>query len=157
MKITALLAVAAAVLLGACASHTPRPEPSASACEIPSKDEVIALFDRWNASLAKGPEAVLANYAKDSVLLPTLWAGPQISTDEKLAYFQHFLENQPSGTIDWRWIDTGCNTATDTGLYTFLFKVTGKQAQARYTYTYRRDGKDWLITSHHSSLRPPPH
>jgi len=65
--------------------------------------------------------------------------------------FHHFLENGPSGEINFRMIDIGCNSAVDAGLYTFTFNKTGARVSARYTYTYRWDGERWLITSHHSS------
>ena len=51
-------------------------------------------------------------------------------------------------------IELGCNTAWDAGLYTFTFAKTGKVVHGRYTYTYRWDGSQWLITSHHSSAMP---
>ena len=53
-----------------------------------------------------------------------------------------------------RQIELGCNSAVDSGLYTFRFAKTGATVQARYTYTYRWDGTQWLITSHHSSAMP---
>ena len=53
-----------------------------------------------------------------------------------------------------RQIELGCNSAVDSGLYTFRFAKTGDTVQARYTYTYRWDGTQWLITSHHSSAMP---
>jgi len=73
---------------------------------------------------------------------------------EKEDYFHHFLENRPSGTIDLRTIELGCNTAVDAGLYTFTFAKTGAKVSGRYTYTYRWNGSEWLITSHHSSAMP---
>jgi hypothetical protein len=53
-----------------------------------------------------------------------------------------------------RTIFLGCNSAVDAGLYTFRFGKTGQSVNARYTYTYAWDGKQWLITSHHSSAMP---
>jgi hypothetical protein len=58
------------------------------------------------------------------------------------------------GKIDERsMIEVDCNTALDAGLYTFTFS-DGSVAHARYSYTYKWEGKRWLITSHHSSLMP---
>ena len=44
--------------------------------------------------------------------------------------------------------------AVDTGHFVFTFAKTGDEVQARYSFTYRRFGKDCLIVSHHSSLLP---
>jgi len=124
-------------------------------CKATSEQEIASLFDRWNNALQTGnPEAVVANYAPRSILLPTVSNTPRVTPAEKLDYFEHFLENKPSGRIDFSMIDIGCNTAIDSGLYTFTFGTTGAVVHARYTYTYEWDGNQWLITSHHSSAMP---
>jgi uncharacterized protein (TIGR02246 family) len=124
-------------------------------CKATSEQEIAALFDRWNQSLQTGdPHKVVANYAERSILLPTVSNTPRLTPAEKEDYFHHFLENRPSGKIDRRFIEIGCNSAVDAGLYTFTFAKTGKTVSARYSYTYRWDGKRWLITSHHSSAMP---
>lgn len=78
----------------------------------------------------------------------------RLTPAEKDDYFHHFLENKPSGKIDQRFIEIGCNTALDAGLYTFTFAKTGAKVSGRYSYTYKWDGKQWLITHHHSSMMP---
>ena len=124
-------------------------------CKATSEQEIAALFDRWNQSLQTGdPHKVVANYAERSILLPTVSNKPSLTVAEKLDYFSRFLIDQPSGKIDLRFIDLGCNSAVDAGLYTFTFARTGAVVHARYTYTYRWDGTQWLITSHHSSALP---
>ncbi|MFG3816182.1 SgcJ/EcaC family oxidoreductase [Limnothrix redekei LRLZ20PSL1] len=127
----------------------------ATTCKMANEAEVAALFDRWNQSLQTGdPEKVVANYAARSILLPTVSNKPRLTPAEKADYFHHFLENQPSGKIDLRMVDIGCNYAIDAGLYTFTFAKTGATVKARYSYSYRWDGSQWLITSHHSSKMP---
>jgi uncharacterized protein (TIGR02246 family) len=124
-------------------------------CQPVTDAQVAALFDRWNASLATGnPQQVVANYAPVSFLLPTVSSQPRTTAQEKRDYFHHFLENQPSGRIDQRWISVGCNTVIDAGLYTFNFAKNGATVRARYTFTYQWDGKQWLISHHHSSMLP---
>lgn len=124
-------------------------------CKAVDAKEIAALFDRWNRSLQTGDaHAVVANYAARSILLPTVSNKPRVTAAEKLDYFEHFLENKPSGTIDFSFIDIGCNSALDAGLYTFVFAKTGAKVAARYTFTYAWDGKQWLISSHHSSKMP---
>jgi len=88
------------------------------------------------------------------MLLPTVSNKPRLTPPEKEDYFHHFLENRPSGKIDMRSIELGCNTAIDTGLYTFTYAITGEVTKGRYTFTYRWDGSKWLISSHHSSVMP---
>lgn len=125
-------------------------------CVAASEAEIAALFDRWNDSLRTGdPLKVVANnYAAKSVLLPTMSGKPRLTLDEKVDYFRQFMENEPIGRIDSRTIELDCNTAIDDGLYTFTYQKTGGQTRARYTFTYKWDGKQWLITSHHSSTLP---
>ena len=149
--------LAALAAAGLCASAAPGLAQAArsESCKSTSEAEIAALFDRWNRSLLTGdPHKVVANYAEHSVLLATVSNKPRLTPAEKEDYFEHFLENRPAGKIDRRWVEIGCNTALDTGLYTFTFAKTGAVVRARYTYTYRWDGKQWLITSHHSSALP---
>lgn len=128
----------------------------AEVCVEATEQDIVALFDRWNASLQTGdPHKVAANYAPTSILLPTVSVRPRLTAADKEDYFHHFLENHPVGRIDSREIEIDCNTAVDAGLYTFTFQKTGATVKARYTYTYKWDGKQWLITSHHSSTVPP--
>ena len=138
----------------------PSPAPAtyvqdpALACNPPLKSEVAALFDRWNASLRTGdPKKVVANYAPYSVLLPTVSNRARFTAAEKEDYFHHFLERKPEGRIDDRVIEVDCNSATDSGLYTFRFS-DGSSVRARYSFSYKRVGNDWLISSHHSSGMP---
>jgi uncharacterized protein (TIGR02246 family) len=153
----AFAAAAIALVLVGCSVGTARTDsPGRSVeCKAIDQKEVAGLFDRWNRSLQTGDaHAVLANYAERSILLPTLSNKPRVTAAEKQDYFEHFLENKPSGTIDFSFIDIGCNSALDAGLYTFVFAKTGAKVAARYSFTYAWDGKQWLITSHHSSVMP---
>ncbi len=145
-----------ALTLSACAQvPTQRPHTGPEHCQKISDAEVMALFERWNQSLQTGePSQVAANYGEPSLLLPTLSNTPRLSQAEKEDYFHHFLANKPIAKIDYRFIDKGCNTALDTGIYTFTYQTSGKQVHARYTFSYRWTGNQWLISSHHSSLLP---
>jgi uncharacterized protein (TIGR02246 family) len=159
MKSLALIALAGWAVLAGCASSGVTPPTSQATrterCRVTTEQEIASLFDRWNQSLQSGdPHQVVANYAERSILLPTLSNKPRLTPAEKEDYFHHFLENRPSGKIDLRFVEIGCNTAVDAGLYTFTFARTGAVVSGRYTYTYRWDGSKWLITSHHSSVMP---
>jgi uncharacterized protein (TIGR02246 family) len=159
MKHVAILAVISCASLAGCAPMSTTQPASGAArtenCRATSEQEIASLFDRWNASLQTGdPHKVVANYATKSILLPTVSNKPRLTPEEKEDYFHHFLENKPSGKIDLRSIEIGCNFAVDAGLYTFTFAKNGAVVSGRYSYTYRWDGTQWLITSHHSSKMP---
>ncbi|MBM4138005.1 MAG: hypothetical protein FJ244_00765 [Nitrospira sp.] len=96
----------------------------------------------------------MENYATKSVLLATVSSKPRFTPSEKEDYFHHFRENQPEGRIDSRTIELECNRAIDEGLYSFIFKKTRTTVKARYFFTYKWDGFQWLITSDHSSVFP---
>ena len=102
-------------------------------CTKTNEQEIAALFDRWNASLATlDPDKVVANYAPDAVLLPTVSNKPRTNHEEIRDYFVHFLEKKPQGKIDLRIIKIDCNVASDTGLYTFtLHDTKGKAKKVR--------------------------
>jgi len=156
MKIVLPSVLVVATALVGCSSDQPSPPKMyTESCKVVSEAEIESLFDRWNNSLRTGnPKNVVANYAVRSVLLPTVSNRARYTANEKEDYFDHFLEDRPSGSIDLRTIELGCNTAVDAGLYTFTFAKTGATVSGRYTYTYRWDGTEWLITSHHSSAMP---
>ena len=124
-------------------------------CKPTSEAEIAALFDRWNQALKTDDiRKIVALYAEKSILLPTLSNKPRLTPAEKEEYFIHFLRKRPFARIDFREIEIGCNMAVDSGLYTFTFAKTGETASGRYSFTYRWDGSQWLIVSHHSSLMP---
>ena len=126
----------------------------------PSEARIASLFDRWNAALLSGDaEKVAARYAHDAVLLPT--ASPKIRTTraEIVDYFEHFLENKPSGEKLRTVVEVlDRNTAVDAGLYRFTLTNqdgTTRHVDARYTYVYEKRNGKWKIINHHSSVVPP--
>ncbi|WP_312629967.1 SgcJ/EcaC family oxidoreductase [Scandinavium sp.] len=123
-------------------------------CVHVNQSQIEGLFDRWNASLKTGDaKTVSNNYLSDAVLLPTVSNHVRLTDAERVDYFEHFLQKKPTGKIDSRTIRLGCNKAIDTGVYTFTFDDKST-VTARYTFTYAWDGKDWKISSHHSSAMP---
>lgn len=127
---------------------------SATECIKADNKQIEGLFDKWNASLQTGDaQKVADNYLSDAVLLPTISNQARLTDEERVDYFQTFLKKKPVGKIDSRTIRTGCNKAIDTGIYTFTFG-DNSTVTARYTFTYAWDGKEWKISSHHSSAMP---
>jgi uncharacterized protein (TIGR02246 family) len=150
MKVSRTLALAGAAL----AIAVPAFAQTQATCTPATEPQIAALFDRWNDSLRTlDPDKVVANYATDGVLLATVSNQPRTNPAEIRDYFVSFLKNGPQGRIDKRIVRVGCNVAQDVGTYTFSFK-DGKTVQARYTYVYEWNGKDWLIAHHHSSAMP---
>ncbi|WP_128381726.1 SgcJ/EcaC family oxidoreductase [Streptomyces cavernae] len=161
---TATVAIAALVVAGTLTAGVSIATPEQSAPAVaakPTKKQITALFDGWNAALKSGdPQKVAARYAKDAVLLPT--ASPKIRTNhaEIVDYFEHFLANKPQGKKIRTIVNVlDSNSAIDTGLYEFTLTdpKTGekRKVEARYTYEYEKRGGKWLIVNHHSSVLPP--
>lgn len=152
----AAVATAATVTTGISAASPDHKGTSAQ----PSKKQITALFDRWNAALQTGePEKVADLYAKDAVLLPTV--SNKVRTDRAgiVDYFEHFLADKPVGKkVETHVNILDGNSAIDTGVYEFTLTdhETGekKNVQARYTYEYEKRGGTWLIVNHHSSAMP---
>jgi uncharacterized protein (TIGR02246 family) len=120
-----------------------------------NENEVMGLFETWNAALATGdPDAVTALYAEDAVLLPTVSNKVRHNHDEIRDYFVAFLQKKPQGVIDEANVRfLADDLVINSGVYTFTFG-DGAQVSARYTYLYRRIGGEWKITEHHSSAMP---
>lgn len=155
----------AAVFLLALAAWPSAAWSRAPRCVHVTERQIANLFARWNdalqASTPEDPGPVVALYASNAVLLPTVENGPYTNHAEIKKYFEHFLENKPSGAINRRIIRIGCNMAFDAGLYTFTYqppppKPPKDPTYARYTYVYEYVRGRWLIAHHHSSVRPEP-
>ncbi|PWV64355.1 SgcJ/EcaC family oxidoreductase [Plasticicumulans acidivorans] len=128
-------------------------KPPVQAGPAVSKAEIAALFDRWDRSLGTGnADAVVANYATDAILVPTLSNQVRHTPAELRDYFVHFLQKQPRGRILESNIQLFGDIAVDSGIYEFETK--NGRVPARYTFVYRKSGDRWLIVTHHSSQMP---
>lgn len=124
-------------------------------CKRTTEQDIIALFDRWNTALKSGnPNRLVVYYGYEAVFLPDQSNKVHLTSADKRSYFREFMIKKPSATVDFRKIEIHCNTATDTGLYTFTYGKSSEKTNARYTFNYKWNGKQWLITSHHSSVMP---
>jgi uncharacterized protein (TIGR02246 family) len=121
------------------------------------KSEISDQFVMWNQALQTGdPDKVIACYAQDAILLPTVSAQVRHNHAEIRDYFVHFLAKKPVGKITEQNIRIYDNIAINSGLYTFTLTEDGGQTDvaARFTYVYRKDEDGWLIIEHHSSILP---
>jgi len=110
----------------------------------------LDLFDQWNSALkTQDPYKILALYAPDSILLPTLSNQVCDTPEKKLTYFKQFCAKGPVGTINESYIRHYDEVTIHSGIYTFSFSDQ-TSATARFTYVYQ----NFLILEHHSSLLP---
>jgi len=119
-----------------------------------SNQEIVALFDEWNAALQTGePKNVVDLYEADAILLPTISNKVRHNHREIEDYFEDFLSRDPKGEIDESNVRQFGEIAVNSGVYTFTFS-DGLVVQARFTFAYRHDGERWKIVEHHSSQMP---
>ena len=123
----------------------------------PGIDEIAALFDHWNAALQTGDaQIVAALYAPDAVLVPTVSNKVRRTRAEIEDYFRHFLIKKPRGRIVESNIRIYDDIAIDSGRYDFTLTIDGVELDlpCRYSFVYRKLGRDWRIVEHHSSVMP---
>ena len=118
-------------------------------------DDVVALFEAWNAALATlDPDTVTAMYADDAVLLPTVSNQVRHNHPEIRDYFVNFLQKSPQGVINESNVSVLSDAhATNSGVYTFTFG-DGSTVKARFSYSYVATDAGWKILQHHSSAMP---
>ncbi len=126
----------------------------------PTNAEVLALFDQWSQAVQSGdPDRVVALYAQDAVLLPTIANDPRRTPEAIREYFVEFLALNPEVRLDDYAIQSAGTLADNSGLYTFAVTPEGQPFRliaARYTFNYELVDGQWLIIQHHSSALPKP-
>jgi hypothetical protein len=115
--------------------------------------EVKEQFARWQTAIKTGKvDTVVALYAFNAVLVPTLSNDIRNDPTEIGTYFTEFLLKKPSVELieghPRLYGDIGINS----GLYKFKFGSSQQKAFARFSFVYQWSGTDWLIVEHHSSL-----
>lgn len=115
---------------------------------------------RWAEVVSSGQlEDLLALYASDAILVPTMEDEVGGHADERRAYFESFLANPNLRCrIDSlrKRISHKLGTVVVGGHYTFTFERDGaiESLPARYLFTFEEIDGAWLITGHHSSRMP---
>jgi uncharacterized protein (TIGR02246 family) len=119
--------------------------------------EVTKLFSAWNAALESGdPDRIVALYASNAVLLPTLSNQVRKTHSEIRDYFEKmFMPKNPSGRIVDCRVRVFGDVAVSSGVFAFKF-ADGGVAHVRKSFVYHWNGDEWLIAEHHSSLMPEP-
>jgi len=150
-----LSALSVIVLLSCAASQT---KPVASAG---SKEDVAAATAKWGQTLGENePDKIVLLYATDGVLWGTL--SPTVRSDRAALrdYFVTAFKVLPGLKVTFgdQLIRVYGDTAVSTGYYTFSYVKDGeaRTLPARYSFTFVKEGGNWMIVDHHSSAMPAP-
>jgi len=129
----------------------------------PSNEEIACLagakaaLHTWAATVAtRDVEAILALYAPDAILVPTLSNEVRDSQDSRREYFCNFLANEGlvcDVQIFKKRVSSKLSTVVVGGLYVFHYREGEEviSVPARFLFTFEQIDGSWLITGHHSS------
>lgn len=144
--------------------HALRRPGSAPYCAISPEVGVQKAYHEWVAAIgqAKGdPAAMVKFYAPHAVLLPTLSSEIMINHQGGLdGYFQNLTSFPNIHCVSEQLMTRvlSPDTAMNSGLYKFTYDnpETGETQTllARFNFIYQEVDGEWLIVSHHSSVRP---
>ncbi len=125
-----------------------------------NKADITAAMEAWaTAFSADHPETILTFYADDAVLWGTLSPSRRDNPSAIRDYFEHvFTFTDRKVTFRDPLIRVYGTAAVNTGSYTFSWVKDGQveTIHARYSLTYVKDDRRWLIVDHHSSVMPVP-
>jgi uncharacterized protein (TIGR02246 family) len=126
-----------------------------------TKAEVGQAAQNWAAAFNSCDSAkATALYDNEAVLWGTV--APVIITSSAAIqqYFERACSSNPKPRVVFgeQHIRVYGETAINSGAYTFTVFPAGQPLQlpARYSFTYRRKDRQWLIVDHHSSALPSP-
>ncbi|MBK5004234.1 DUF4440 domain-containing protein [Pseudomonas sp. S32] len=139
--------------------------PPSPATQAPYADTEMACLAgakaalyRWAETVAtREVDKVLALYAADAILVPTLSNLVRDCDDSRRNYFENFLANDGlvcDIQVFKKRVSRKLGTVVVGGLYTFVYRDGGEQrtVPARFLFTFERLDEQWLITGHHSSI-----
>ena len=141
----------------------PQPAGLAMRCEEVLRTDQTCLAAareallRWAQVVAsRHVEDVLALYAPDAILVPTLSDEIGEREEERRRYFEAFLSNDVQACdilIQKKRVSRKLGTVVIGGLYTFRLLRKGQEnpVPARFLFTFEEIDGRWLITGHHSS------
>lgn len=132
--------------------------------KVPSAMDMLktarANFQSWNDALQNKNQMLVVGMYSDAQLsfLPTVSPKHITRPTDVEKYFEAFMTGNPFGTIiddDIQIFDNG-DSYLHSGMYTFeIGPDANRQAvEARFSYVWKKEGDDWKITHHHSSVRP---
>ena len=134
---------------------------TASVASAGPKEDVATATMAWAETLGQNdPDKVVRLYATDGVLWGTL--SPTVRADRAALrdYFVTAFKILPGLKVTFgeQLIRVYGNTAVNTGYYTFSYINDGetKTLPARDSFTFVKEGENWMIVDHHSSAMPAP-
>ncbi|KTT13276.1 protein kinase [Pseudomonas oryzihabitans] len=133
------------------------PAPARSNEEIACLAGAKAALHTWAATVAtRDVEAILALYAPDAILVPTLSNEVRDCQDSRREYFRNFLANEGlvcDVQIFKKRVSSKLSTVVVGGLYVFHYREGDAvvSVPARFLFTFEQIDGRWLITGHHSS------
>ena len=132
---------------------------AAQACPAVTPGQIEAQFARFNDAWAtRDPDAVVALFTREPVLLPTVSNVPRTTPAGVRDYFVTFLRSSPVARIDTSTVEIDCDTASRVGTWTVVLTnpATGvkRDVAARYSFIYRWEDGQWKIDHLHSSMMP---
>ena len=125
-------------------------------------DEVSAVVDRWATAFnANDVDALVNLYTPDAILVGSTGTVRQEGRDAIRSYFGRLANSGDKVAIEDREVVLlGDNIAYATGFYEFsaLRDRAVRKTKAGFSMIFVKQGNDWLIAHHHSSVRsgPPP-
>jgi len=123
------------------------------------KEDVQAATMKWAQTLGQNdPDTIVLLYATDAALWGTLSPTLRSNRAGLRDYFVGAFKVLPSLKVNFgeQLIRIYRDTAVNTGYYTFSYMKDGepKTLPARYSFTFVKDGGNWMIVDHHSSAMP---
>lgn len=135
---------------------------ASSAAVAAPADEVSAAVDRWATAFnANDVDALVNLYTPDAILVGSTGLAREEGSDAIRGYFARLANSGDKVVIeDRKIVSLGDNIAYATGFYEFSAMREGevRKTKAGFSMVFVKQGNDWLIAHHHSSLRssPPP-
>ena len=124
--------------------------------EEASRAQVAAATAEWITTFnTRDPERIAALYAPDGILWGTVSKTIRTTPEEILEYFQESAAKRPKlrMVLGEHHVRLFGDIATNSGYYTSRNPVDGQEVVTplRFSFTYRREGRRWVIVNHHSS------
>lgn len=134
-----------------------------SAEAFAKEDGILQAYETWIKAIgtAKGDaNQVTRLYDKEAILVPTLSPSLHFNSKDQLTNYFKKLTSLPDISVTTQKFVTQNlgDYAISSGKYIFTYKDDLNETislHARFTFVYKKQGKEWLIVNHHSSLSPP--